>query len=86
MPAPKSKVVVKEWTNQPDAQARLQALRDRDLELANIAQGLGMRERITELSAELHELKALTDARSYKLARRISKLVRRAKRFIGRQA
>ncbi len=47
------------WSDYPDAEARLEALRDRDLEVASIAKGLQMRSRITHLESENAQLRSM---------------------------
>ena len=48
-----------DWKNFPDAEARLEQLRGRDLEVANIAMGLQMRARISQLENENAQLRAM---------------------------
>jgi hypothetical protein len=47
------------WQNLPEAEKRLQALRDRDLEISKIAMGLQMRTRITSLEQENERLRSM---------------------------
>ena len=47
------------WQNLPEAEKRLQVLRDRDLEISKIAMGLQMRTRITSLEQENERLRSM---------------------------
>jgi hypothetical protein len=47
------------WQNLPEAEKRLRALRDRDLEISKIAMGLQMRTRITSLEQENIRLRSM---------------------------
>jgi hypothetical protein len=47
------------WQNLAEAEKRLQALRDRDLEISKIAMGLQMRTRITSLEQENERLRSM---------------------------
>jgi hypothetical protein len=47
------------WQNLPEAEKRLRALRDRDLEISKIAMGLQMRTRITSLEQENERLRSM---------------------------
>jgi hypothetical protein len=47
------------WQKLPEAEKRLQALRDRDLEISKIAMGLQMRTRITSLEQENERLRSM---------------------------
>jgi hypothetical protein len=80
MATKKKTVETIEWLAVDDAESRLQALRDRDLEIGRIAQGLSMRQRISELEAEnahlsltaenaLEELAAWKGSSTFRLAR-----------------
>jgi hypothetical protein len=55
------------WKSLPGAEERLEELRKRDLEVANIAHGLQMRMRITDLENEIHVLRSIEKA--WKLSR-----------------
>lgn len=48
-----------DWVDFPDAEKRLELLRDRDFEVASIAKGLQMRSRITYLENENAQLRAM---------------------------
>jgi hypothetical protein len=47
------------WKNYPDAEARLEKLRSRDVEVASISQALQMRSRISHLEAEIAQLRSM---------------------------
>ena len=47
------------WQKLPEAEKRLQVLRDRDLEISKIAMGLQMRTRITSLEQENERLRSM---------------------------
>lgn len=47
------------WNNMPDAESRLELLRKRDVEVANISKGLQMRSRIHHLEAENAQLRSM---------------------------
>jgi len=47
------------WDEFPDANVRFEELRQRDVEIVKISQGLQMRTRITKLENELAQLRAL---------------------------
>jgi len=47
------------WAEFPDANARFEELRQRDVEIVKISQGLQMRTKITKLENELAQLRAL---------------------------
>ena len=49
------------WQDLPDAQERLEKLRDRDLEISRIALGLQMRTRITSLEQENAVLRSMRE-------------------------
>lgn len=48
-----------DWKNYPDAEARLEVLRQRDLEVASISKGLQMRSRISDLEKEIVQLRSM---------------------------
>jgi hypothetical protein len=52
MATKKKEIETIDWLSVNDGEARLEALRARDLEITRIAQGLSMRQRITEVEAE----------------------------------
>ena len=47
------------WKELPGAESRLEALRARDLEVSEIAQGIQMRSRITNLELEIAQLRSM---------------------------
>lgn len=47
------------WNDLPDAESRLELLRKRDVEVANISKGLQMRSRIHHLEAENAHLRSM---------------------------
>jgi hypothetical protein len=49
------------WQELPDAEARLNELRDRDLEVSKIAIGLQMRTKITTLEQEISILRTMRE-------------------------
>ena len=59
------------WQNLPEAEKRLQILRDRDLEIAKIALGLQMRTRITSLEQENVRLRSMERVWAMSRIRRI---------------
>jgi len=48
-----------DWKEFPDAESRLDALRARDLEVSEIAKGIQMRSRITNLELEIAQLRSM---------------------------
>ena len=74
------------WQDVPNAEERLQQLRDRDLELTNVALGLQMRTRITALEDENAMFRKLENTWKVSKLRKaflsVSSLIRRiVKRF-----
>ncbi len=47
------------WDDVADGESRLEDLRARDVEIANLAMGLQMRTRITKLEAEVAQLRSM---------------------------
>ena len=47
------------WDDVADGETRLEELRARDVEIANLAMGLQMRTRITKLEAEVAQLRSM---------------------------
>jgi hypothetical protein len=74
------------WQDVPNAEERFQQLRDRDLELTNVALGLQMRTRITALEHEIAMFRKLEKTWKISKLRKaflsVSGLIRRiVKRF-----
>jgi hypothetical protein len=47
------------WKNFPEAEVRLEELRERDIEISNISKGLQMRARINQLEGEIAQLRSM---------------------------
>ena len=79
------KFVETDWRDVQNGEERLKILRDRDLEVSSIAQGLYMRTRITNLELEVSELRALQDEWvGTRLSRLYLRIPRRIHSFFSR--